>query len=169
VKSRPDVRARALALARALASSRWVRPAARILALGAGLALLALIGRSTLAGAEPGSAPASIPMLSPTPNPSPSANPTPTSMPSLSQSLSPTPEQPLILNTATADELQRLPGIGPKRADAIVALRQRQGRLRQIEDLLKVKGIGRATLRRLRPLVRIDPPPQPKGPPDASA
>jgi competence protein ComEA len=57
--------------------------------------------------------------------------------------------------------LQRLPGIGPKKADAILALRQRLGRFRQVEDLLKVKGIGRATVRRLRPLVRVDPPSQP--------
>jgi competence protein ComEA len=68
------------------------------------------------------------------------------------------PEDPVALNTATVDDLRRLPGIGPKRADAIVALRSRLGRFRAIEDLLKVKGIGRATLRRLRPLVRLDAP-----------
>jgi competence protein ComEA len=39
---------------------------------------------------------------------------------------------------------------------AILALRARLGRLRAIEDLMKVKGIGRATLKRLRPLVRLD-------------
>jgi competence protein ComEA len=55
------------------------------------------------------------------------------------------------------DDLRRLPGIGQKRADAILALRTRLGRFRAIEDLLKVKGIGRATLKRLRPLVRLDP------------
>jgi competence protein ComEA len=35
------------------------------------------------------------------------------------------------------------------------------GRFRAVEDLLKVKGIGRATLKRLRPLVRLDAPPSP--------
>jgi competence protein ComEA len=40
-------------------------------------------------------------------------------------------------------------------------LRAHLGRFRAIEDLLKVKGIGRATLKRLRPLVRLDPPPAP--------
>jgi competence protein ComEA len=54
------------------------------------------------------------------------------------------------------DDLRRLPGIGEKRATAILALRARLGRLRAIEDLMKVKGIGRATLKRLRPLVRLD-------------
>jgi competence protein ComEA len=52
----------------------------------------------------------------------------------------------------------RLPGIGAKRANAIVALRTRLGRFRAVEDLLKVKGIGRATLKRMRPLLRLDPP-----------
>jgi competence protein ComEA len=38
-------------------------------------------------------------------------------------------------------------------------LRDRLQRFRQIEDLLKVKGLGRASLRKLRPLVRLDTPP----------
>jgi competence protein ComEA len=63
----------------------------------------------------------------------------------------------VVLNTATADDLRRLPGIGEKRANAILALRTRLGRFRALEDLLKVKGIGRATLKRLRSLVRLDP------------
>jgi competence protein ComEA len=53
-----------------------------------------------------------------------------------------------------------LPGIGQKRAEAILALRARLGRFHAIEDLMKVKGIGRAMLRRLRPLVRLDGPAQ---------
>jgi competence protein ComEA len=63
------------------------------------------------------------------------------------------------LNSATAAELHRLPGVGQKRAEAIVALRNKLGHFRQIEDLLKVKGIGRSSLKKLRPLVRLDPPP----------
>ena len=74
-----------------------------------------------------------------------------------------TADDPVILNEATIDDLCRLPGIGQKRATNILAVRARLGRFRQLEDLLKVKGIGRATLRRLRPLVRIDAP----RPPDA--
>ncbi len=70
-----------------------------------------------------------------------------------------TPEDPVYLNQATVADLRRLPGIGAKRADAILALRTRLGHFRQIEDLLKVKGVGRASLRKLRPLVRLDPPP----------
>ncbi len=67
-----------------------------------------------------------------------------------------TPEDPVILNSAGVDDLRRLPGIGEKRAVAIVALRDRLGRFRAVEDLMKVRGIGRATLRRLRPLIRIE-------------
>jgi competence protein ComEA len=61
------------------------------------------------------------------------------------------------LNTASFEDLRRLPGIGDKRANAILALRAHLGRFRAVEDLLKVKGIGRAMLKRLRPLVRLDP------------
>jgi len=65
----------------------------------------------------------------------------------------------VILGTATADDLRRLPGIGEKRAAAILALRAHLGRFRAVEDLLQVKGIGRATLKRLRPLIRLNPAP----------
>jgi competence protein ComEA len=70
-----------------------------------------------------------------------------------------TAEDPVILNLANTDDLRRLPGIGPKRAEAILALRTKIGRFHNVEELLRVKGIGRATLRRLRPLVRVDPVP----------
>jgi competence protein ComEA len=69
----------------------------------------------------------------------------------------------VVLNEASADDLQRLPGIGPKKAQAILALRQRMGRFRQVEDLMKVKGIGRTTIKRIRPLVRLDAAPQDAG------
>ncbi|WP_394823236.1 ComEA family DNA-binding protein [Pendulispora albinea] len=69
-----------------------------------------------------------------------------------------TEDDPVVLNTATVNDLRRLPGVGAKRAEAILALRTRLGRFQRIEDLLRVRGIGRASLRRLRPLVRIDPP-----------
>jgi competence protein ComEA len=62
------------------------------------------------------------------------------------------------LNTANGDELERLPGIGPTRAKAILELRARIKRFARIEDLMRVKGIGRATFRRLRPLLTLDGP-----------
>ena len=59
------------------------------------------------------------------------------------------------LNRATAEELEGLPGIGPSRAAAILALRERRGGLARLEELLEVPGIGDKTLERLRPHVRI--------------
>lgn len=57
------------------------------------------------------------------------------------------------VNSATEEQLMLLPGIGPAKARAILALRQRIGRFRRPEDLLRVRGIGRATLRRLRSMI----------------
>lgn len=65
-------------------------------------------------------------------------------------------EGKVILNLATEEDLRRLPGIGPTRARAILALRGRMKRFGRVEDLLKVKGLGRRSLARLRPLVRVD-------------
>jgi competence protein ComEA len=67
-----------------------------------------------------------------------------------------TPEDPVVLNRATLEDLRRLPGVGAKRAEAILALREKLGRFRKVEDLLRVRGIGRARLRKLRSLVRLD-------------
>ena len=61
----------------------------------------------------------------------------------------------LDLNIATAQELERLPGIGAVRAQAIVAFRDSRGSFRRIEDLLQVEGIGATTLERLRLLVTV--------------
>lgn len=59
------------------------------------------------------------------------------------------------LNTATAEQLEQLPGIGPARAMAIVEDRRRNGRYRTIEDLARVRGIGAATISRLQSLVTV--------------
>lgn len=59
------------------------------------------------------------------------------------------------LNTATAEELERLPGVGPSRAEAIVRLRTRVQRFGRVEDLVRVRGIGRATLRHMRPYLTL--------------
>lgn len=59
------------------------------------------------------------------------------------------------INTASADELTRLPGVGPTRADAIVRLRERVRRFSRLEDLRRVRGIGRVTLHRMRPYLTL--------------
>lgn len=59
------------------------------------------------------------------------------------------------INTATAEELQALPGVGESRAAAIVALRKERGAFRNVDELLEVRGIGPAMLERMRPQVSL--------------
>jgi competence protein ComEA len=68
----------------------------------------------------------------------------------------------VILNTADADDFTRLPGVGRRRAEEIVALRTRLKRFRKVTDLLRVRGIGPRSLKRLMPLVVLDPPAEPE-------
>ena len=60
---------------------------------------------------------------------------------------------PLDLNKAPLHDLLELPGIGEKLAERIVKYRKDHGRFQSIEDLRKVKGIGKKRMERLRPLV----------------
>ncbi|MFM1837440.1 MAG: hypothetical protein RLZZ327_314, partial [Actinomycetota bacterium] len=59
------------------------------------------------------------------------------------------------LNTATVAELDRLPGVGPSTARAIVDHRSRNGPFASVDDLLAVRGIGPAKLAELKPFVRV--------------
>jgi competence ComEA-like helix-hairpin-helix protein len=59
------------------------------------------------------------------------------------------------LNLASAAELESLPGIGPSLAGRIVAYRDSVGRLESVDDLMAVRGIGEATLARIRDRVRV--------------
>jgi competence protein ComEA len=59
------------------------------------------------------------------------------------------------LNTATAEQLDALPGVGPVTAAAIVAWRQAHGGFTSVDQLADVDGIGPARLDKLRPLVRV--------------
>ncbi|HJL14493.1 MAG TPA: helix-hairpin-helix domain-containing protein [Sandaracinaceae bacterium LLY-WYZ-13_1] len=61
------------------------------------------------------------------------------------------------IQTASADQLQLLPGIGPSKAQAIVAFRERRA-FRRIQDIMRVRGVGRATFRRLRSMLTVDGP-----------
>jgi competence protein ComEA len=154
--------------------SRFAKPIARIALATAGLLSLAVIGRVTAAGAL-GTAAGPVSSAAPATSTRPPESPVSTGTSPATSSSSPieTPaaprlaasaDDPVVLNTAFAADLRRLPGIGEKRANAILALRVRMGRFHALEDLLKVRGIGRATLKRLRPLLRLD-----AKPPDAGA
>jgi competence protein ComEA len=62
---------------------------------------------------------------------------------------------PVDLNTATADQLDTLPGVGPSTAAAILDYRTQHGPFRSVDELLDVRGIGDAKLAALRPKVRV--------------
>ncbi|HVR20103.1 MAG TPA: helix-hairpin-helix domain-containing protein [Polyangiaceae bacterium] len=65
----------------------------------------------------------------------------------------------VILNRAGVDDLRRIPGIGPKRAQAIVDLRAKLGgRFKRLGDLLRVKGIGTRSLKKMEAYVVLDVP-----------
>jgi competence ComEA-like helix-hairpin-helix protein len=67
------------------------------------------------------------------------------------------PAHPIDLNTATAEQLQQVPGIGPSTAKAIINVRQKSGPFRKIEDLLAIKGVSKARLEKMRPYLAIGP------------
>lgn len=63
--------------------------------------------------------------------------------------------QTVNLNTATARELQQLPGVGPATAERILAFRKEIGRFEDVEQLLEVAGVGEKKLERMRPFLRV--------------
>ena len=60
------------------------------------------------------------------------------------------------VNTADAPELERLPHIGPALAERIIAYRDAHGPFLTMEDLLRVRGLGTATLEALRDRVTVE-------------
>ena len=60
------------------------------------------------------------------------------------------------VNSATAEELALLPGVGPAKAQAILEHRKAHGAFKRIEDLSEVKGIGDKALERMRPHITLD-------------
>jgi competence protein ComEA len=65
----------------------------------------------------------------------------------------------LNINQATVEDLERLPGIGPKRARSIIASRNaRGGMFTTYEEILAIDGIGPTTLDRIRGYIVLGPP-----------
>ena len=60
------------------------------------------------------------------------------------------------LNTATGEELERLPGVGPETAARILEHRRRYGAFRRAEHLLLVRGISEQRFKQLRALVTVE-------------
>lgn len=65
------------------------------------------------------------------------------------------PSAPVNLNTATAEQLQTIPGIGEKKAEEIIAWRKANGDFKAIEDLRKIKGIGEKKFEKMKPYITV--------------
>lgn len=65
------------------------------------------------------------------------------------------PAQVVNINTATAAQLEALPGIGPSMAQRIVSHREKNGPFKKLEDLMNIQGIGEKSFLKLRPMLTI--------------
>ena len=60
------------------------------------------------------------------------------------------PLKPVNINTATSEELQQVPGIGPATAEKILQMRKSYGAFKSVDDLLAIRGLGRKRLEKMR-------------------
>jgi competence protein ComEA len=65
------------------------------------------------------------------------------------------PPAPINLNTATSEELQLVPGIGPVTADKILQMRKSYGAFKSVDDLRAVRGIGPKRLEKMRKYLTV--------------
>ena len=64
-------------------------------------------------------------------------------------------KSPININTATAAELESLPGIGAKTAARIIEYRQKNGPFKKVEDLMNVRGVGEKSFLKLKPQLTL--------------
>jgi competence ComEA-like helix-hairpin-helix protein len=78
------------------------------------------------------------------------------------------PSQPVNINTATAEELQHVPGIGPATAVKILQMRKSYGAFKSVDDLLAIRGIGKKRLEKMRRYLTVGKITAPKAAPCAA-
>ena len=71
------------------------------------------------------------------------------------------PDGRVVLNEATLEDFRKLPGVGQRRAEALLALREKLGQFKKLTDLLRVKGIGPKSLAKYKELAVLDRPAEP--------
>jgi comEA protein len=65
------------------------------------------------------------------------------------------PAAPINLNTATSEELQQVPGIGPVTAEKILQMRKSYGAFKSVDDLSAIRGIGPKRLEKMRKYLTV--------------
>jgi comEA protein len=68
------------------------------------------------------------------------------------------PLKPVNLNSATSEELQEVPGIGPATADKILQMRKSYGPFKSVDDLVAIRGIGKKRLDKMRKYLTVGKP-----------
>src|SRR6266404_1169705 len=68
------------------------------------------------------------------------------------------PERPVNLNTATSEQLQQVPGIGPATAGKILQMRKTYGPFKSVDDLLAIRGLGAKRLEKMRKYLTVGKP-----------
>ena len=72
------------------------------------------------------------------------------------------PVKPVNINTATSEELQQVPGIGPATAQKILQMRKSYGPFKSVDDLLAIRGLGEKRLDKMRKYLTVGKPAVPK-------
>ena len=153
----------------AFEKSVWAPVALKALGVLAGMLVLAAIGASSIArgsGVTPpapsGGRPQRLAAAGVTPFSEPSdagmgGAPLDAGAADAAPSEGLTADGKVVLNRASVDELRRIPGVGPKRAQAIIDLRKKLGgRFKRLTDLLRVKGIGPKSLKKMEAHLVLD-------------
>src|SRR5262245_333452 len=71
------------------------------------------------------------------------------------------PATKINLNSASAEQLSTVPGLGPKLAERIVEHRQKEGAFRSVQELMNVKGVGEKNLARIQGYLVVGDAPRP--------